>query len=163
MDGACMNSEFVDNAASERQAWMATLASAPSGRVRAAWTAVAETHRPPVETLREPETGLVMVRGRAGGTGEQFNIGEMTVTRCAVRLDDGTVGVSYLAGRDKTHALIAATVDAMLQTDTLRSVAQEAVLAPLRAAEKTAADIQARKTEATRVNFFTMVRTRQEK
>ncbi len=32
--------------------------------------------------LRPPETGLVMLRGRIGGDGAPFNIGEAAVTRC---------------------------------------------------------------------------------
>ena len=32
-----------------------------------------------------------MVRGRVGGTGAPFNLGEMSVTRCSVRLADGSL------------------------------------------------------------------------
>ena len=41
--------------------------------------------------VRGPEQGLVMVRGRTGAVGAPFNLGEMTVTRCSVRLADGTI------------------------------------------------------------------------
>lgn len=142
---------------------MAVLATADSDALKSIWNTLGDADRPAVDMLREPETGLVMVRGRAGGTGAAFNMGEMTVTRCAVRAADGTVGVSYLAGRDKTHARIAATVDAMLQSEALAKMARDTILAPLEAAQAKAADEQARKTEATRVNFFTMVRSREEK
>ncbi len=41
---------------------------------------------PDHEDLREPENGLVMLRGRIGGDGAPFNLGEATVSRAAVRL-----------------------------------------------------------------------------
>lgn len=107
--------------------------------------------------LRRPEVGLSMVRARTGGTGAQFNLGEMTLTRCAMRLPSGTMGVAYVAGRSLRHAELAATFDALLQTDAHARVA-ELVLAPLDAvlaAERAAAHAAAR---ATRVEFVTMVR-----
>ena len=63
---------------------------------------------PPISVLRGPEAGLVMVRGRAGGGGAPFNLGEMTVTRCTVRTDCGFVGHAYVAGRDERQAELAA-------------------------------------------------------
>ena len=36
--------------------------------------------------LRAAETGLVMLRGRIGGDGDPFNLGEATVTRAAVQI-----------------------------------------------------------------------------
>ena len=53
---------------------------------------------PEHDLLRGPESGLVMVRGRAGGSGNAFNLGEMTVTRCTVRTGDGTLGHAYVSG-----------------------------------------------------------------
>ena len=41
---------------------------------------------PAHDTLREPENGLVMVRGRIGGDGAPFNLGEATVSRAVIRL-----------------------------------------------------------------------------
>src|SRR5262245_65697765 len=87
--------------------------------------------RPPYRVLRAPEIGLVMVRGRAGGTGAPFNLGEMTVTRCSVELDDGRVGHAYVPGRDRRHAETAAVLDAMLQDDAARPAPEEEMLAPL--------------------------------
>ena len=42
---------------------------------------------PDYRVLRGPEAGLVMVRGRTGGGGAPFNLGEMTATRCTVRTE----------------------------------------------------------------------------
>ena len=87
------------------------------GRRRAALLDVGPRHGVPGYTfVRKPEVGLVMVRGRAGGTGMQFNVGELPVARCSVRLDDGTVGHAYVGGRSLRHAEIAAVLDALLQS-----------------------------------------------
>ncbi len=118
---------------------------------------------PAFTTVRPPQTGLVMVRGKMGGEGAAFNLGEITVTRAAIRLASGEVGVGYVSGRDKRHAELAALADAMAQSDQWRSVLETEVLAPLRAARDEARQIRSRKAAATKVEFFTMVRTRQEK
>ena len=55
---------------------------------------------PDVVSIRAPEIGAVMVRGRVGGAGDAFNLGEMTVTRCSLRLACGAVGHGYVQGRD---------------------------------------------------------------
>src|SRR5262245_26523700 len=87
----------------DRQHWMRLLAQATSAELDAAWTALAP--QPAYSLLRPAEAGLVMVRGRAGGIGDPFNLGEMTMVRCAVRLQvGGTVGLAYLAGRDARRA-----------------------------------------------------------
>ncbi len=107
--------------------------------------------------LRAPEIGAVMVQGRQGGTSAPFNLGEMTVTRCSVRLDCGTVGHAWVQGRDKDHARRAAVLDALMQTDRAPMLAAM-VLAPLADDEAARREEQARKAGATRVEFFTMVR-----
>ena len=106
--------------------------------------------------LRGPEAGLVMVRGRTGGGGAPFNLGEMTVTRCTVRTESGQVGHAYVAGRDARQAELAAVLDAMLQ-DPLRDACLHAnVIAPLAEAQQARrADIAA-KAAATKVQFFAM-------
>jgi alpha-D-ribose 1-methylphosphonate 5-triphosphate synthase subunit PhnG len=108
--------------------------------------------------LRAPETGLVMLRGRIGGDGAPFNVGEATVTRCAVQLPSGEVGFSYALGRDLAKARLAALCDALWQSDTHRDAIERHVLSPVRTrinAERAQTD---GRTAATRVDFFTMVR-----
>lgn len=107
--------------------------------------------------LRGPEIGTVMVRGRQGGTGAPFNLGEMTVTRCSVRLECGTVGHAHVQGRSRDHARRAAVLDALLQTDRASSLAAQ-VLEPLARAEASYREGRAAKAAATRVEFFTLVR-----
>ena len=92
-----------------------------------------------------------------GGTGSPFNLGEMSVTRCVVRLTDGRTGYSYVAGRDKQHAELAALADAHLQ-----GVEQpywlSRLIEPLAAAQQLQQAAKAAETATTQVEFFTLVR-----
>lgn len=135
----------------DRQGWMGLLARAKPARLAALMPDL-----PPHSVLRGPEVGAVMVRGRVGGSGQPFNLGEMTVTRCSVRLATGAVGHAHVQGRDKAHALRAAVVDALMQGDAAAIRAQ--VLDPLDAEETTARATRAAKAAATKVEFFTLVR-----
>ena len=147
-----------DAATEERRGWMAVLARAAAAEIEAHLAAV-----PPLPRharLRGPETGLVMVRGRQGGDGAPFNLGEMTVTRCSVRLEDGTMGHAYVAGRDARQAELAALLDAALQRDALRPALLRAVIGPLAAAQAERRARTARKAAATRVAFATMATMR---
>lgn len=98
-----------------------------------------------------------MVRGRMGGTGAQFNVGEMSVTRCALRLASGEMGVAYVAGRDARHAEWAALCDALMQSSAVDRV-RELVLRPIEQALAAQHAETAARAEATRVEFLTMVR-----
>lgn len=142
--------ETADTAA--RQNWMGLLARANPARLAQLYPDL-----PPHDMLRPPEIGAVMVQGRAGATGQPFNLGEMTVTRCALRLASGAVGHANVQGRDKAHATRAAILDALLQTDQAVAVTA-AVLNPLKAEEATRRSTRAAKAAATRVEFFTLVR-----
>ena len=141
----------------ERRHWMAVLARAEAEAIAALLAPLSAL--PPHERLRAPETGLVMVRGRAGGDGTGFNLGEMTVTRCAVRLGEA-VGHAYVAGRDKRQAELAALVDAALQDPVRRDALMDGVIAPLAQRQQAARDAEARRAAATRVDFLAMQTTR---
>jgi len=108
--------------------------------------------------LRPPEVGLVMVRGRIGGDGQPFNLGEATVTRAAVRLESGETGFSYLLGRHPEGARLAALVDALWQRPESRPLVESRVLAPLRERLAREAARQRAETAATKVDFFTVAR-----
>jgi len=145
---------------STRQRWLSVLASAPQERLRTLWDAVVEAigGLPDYGFVRAPEIGLVMTRGRMGGTGEPFNLSEMTVTRCSVRLANGTLGHGYVAGRAKSSAEIAAVCDALLQSSEHAARIQSDVIEPLIAERAARDEERARKAAATKVEFFTMVR-----
>jgi alpha-D-ribose 1-methylphosphonate 5-triphosphate synthase subunit PhnG len=146
-----------------RKQWMAVLARTPREALKAALdAALAGVKAPAYDWLRAPDIGLAMVRGRIGGTGDAFNLGEVTVTRATLRLrmDDGSapVGVAVHKGRDKERATLAAFADALLQTDAYAQRVQQHVIEPLAARiaqERARKEAQA---AATKVEFFTMVR-----
>ena len=147
--------ENITSETEQRRAWLSTLAQAPAPLMASLWDGLGTA--PAHKVLRAPEIGAVMVRGRAGAVGAPFNLGEMTVARASVQLEDGVVGHGYVQGRDKGQALQAALIDALMQTDQAKSI-EAAVLAPLREAAQTAKATRAAKADATKVNFFTMVR-----
>ncbi|WP_104668289.1 phosphonate C-P lyase system protein PhnG [Ensifer adhaerens] len=134
---------------------MGLLARATLGELDAAWEALAD--KPEVHPVRGPETGLVMVRGRIGGAGDPFNLGEATVSRATIRLSTGEIGHGQLLGTDKERARLAAIFDALSQRDGNRAEV-EALLG--RVAERLSKEERrkAEETAATRVDFFTMVR-----
>lgn len=137
---------------------MAVLARAPAEDIAARIDAAGGLA--PHTRLRGPEVGLVMVRGRAGGSGAKFNLGEMTVTRCTVRDAQGRIGHAYVAGREPRRAELAAALDAALQDDARRAALLDAVVAPLAAAQAASRATVARKAAATKVDFFAMQTTR---
>ncbi len=136
-----------------RQQWMAVLARASSNDIAACLETVSPLVEPVV--LRGPEQGLVMVRGRIGGGGGAFNLGEMSVTRCTVRAG-AQVGHATVIGRDAALALLAARVDAALQDPGQHEALQTAVIAPLAAHQAAAKAAEAAHAAATRVEFFTL-------
>ncbi|WP_323781332.1 phosphonate C-P lyase system protein PhnG [Thalassovita sp.] len=138
-----------------RKAWIGLLAKAPADRLAALWNKVVE--RPGFTYLRRPEIGGAMVRGRMGGTGAAFNLGEMTVTRCSVQINSGEVGHGYVQGRDMAKAETAALIDALMQTHAAEAI-RDTILTPLQAEMETARTARAAKAAATKVDFFTMVR-----
>ncbi|GFE49609.1 hypothetical protein So717_13620 [Roseobacter cerasinus] len=138
-----------------RRAWMSLMAKAPEGRVAALLDAAMS--RPAFTWLRAPEIGSTMVRGRMGGTGAPFNLGEMTVTRCALTLRTGEVGHAYIQGRRQGDAEAAALVDALMQTDAARRL-RETVLEPLADEQRATKAARAAKAAATKVEFFTLAR-----
>ncbi|MDR6632834.1 alpha-D-ribose 1-methylphosphonate 5-triphosphate synthase subunit PhnG [Phyllobacterium sp. 1468] len=139
-----------------RKAAMALLAQATAQEMNDFWTQWA--NKPQVETLRGPEIGLVMMRGRIGGGGAPFNLGEATVTRATVRLANGAVGHAYALGRSSEKVRLAAIFDALWQEPAYRQTVEETVLAPI--AQRLNSDLEDRRAEtaATKVDFFTMVR-----
>ena len=135
-----------------RRRWMGLAARSRPDRLRELLPEL-----PAHDLLRAPEIGAVMVEGRAGGTGTPFNLGEMTVTRCSVRLGSGEVGHAHVQGRDRDHARRAAVLDALMQTDAAQGL-EGGVLAPLAKEEAARRTVRAARAAATRVEFFTLVR-----
>ena len=139
-----------------RQQAMAALAeaSAPEMARLLAQVGPVPEHR----QLRKAESGLVMMRGRIGGDGAPFNLGEATVTRAAVQIASGEVGIAYILGRDEKKARLSAICDALWQSKDYRDAVERRVLAPIRTRLDAEREHERGKTAATRVDFFTLVR-----
>ncbi len=138
----------------DRKTWMGLLARAPAPLLAELW---AQQESPGHKVLRAPEMGSAMVQGRMGASGGAFNLGEVTVTRCSVQLDGGSIGHAYVQGRDKAKALSAALIDALMQTEAAEAL-QQSLLQPLQRDEQQRKSKRADKAAATKVDFFTMVR-----
>jgi alpha-D-ribose 1-methylphosphonate 5-triphosphate synthase subunit PhnG len=113
---------------------------------------------PQAQPVRGPETGLVMVRGRIGGGGDPFNLGEATVTRATIRLSSGTVGHAHALGTDRQKVKLAAIFDALWQDAATRDQVESLLLTPIAARLAAEDRRKAEEAAATRVDFFTMVR-----
>lgn len=136
------------------------LALTPRERLEAGWASLGihENHR----CVRGPQTGMAMLRGRMGGTGNAFNLGEMTLTRASVTLDDGTpsggaLGHGWVSGRDHRHAELIALIDACAQHECFRERIDE-LIASLHSERQAREQQASREVAATRVDFFTLVR-----
>jgi alpha-D-ribose 1-methylphosphonate 5-triphosphate synthase subunit PhnG len=138
-----------------RKAWISLLAKAHATQLSQLWEGLGLS--PEYAILRAPEIGSVMVSGRAGAVGASFNLGEMTVTRCSLRLENGPDGHAYVQGRNKDKALQAAMIDALMQTDAAQSV-QDNILTPLKRGFDATKATRAAKAAATKVDFFTIAR-----
>lgn len=152
------NSELAE----ARRRWLAVLAKAAVADLEAGWEALAA--RPRYRVLRPAETGLVMVRGRIGGSGAPFNLGEMTMTRAAVQLlDDGgepvATGFGHVAGRAERKAELVALFDAMLQDPRWAEALGADLIARLAARQAAAQAEAVARVMASKVEFFTMVRS----
>lgn len=139
-----------------RKRWMSVLAKAAYEDLDSLWQNLPE--KPEWQRIRPPEIGMVMVRGRMGGTGNRFNLGEMTVTRCSIGLSSGEIGHGYVAGRNKSHAEIAAVIDALMQQEECSEKIEHSVIKPLELRQDAKRDEQSRKAAATKVEFFTVAR-----
>ncbi len=148
------------NRETPRPDWMALLARAPLALLEQALQPHQDGRT--TEWLRRPETGLYMVEGRAGGTGERFNLGEVTVTRCALRSLRGgapsPVGVAYVLGRHHRQAELAALADALLQQPRHHEELEHSLLSPIRQHLTLQSTRRQAQIQSTKVDFFTMAR-----
>ena len=139
----------------KRKSWMSLLATSNQSDLLNLW----EQKKLKVNYvwLRTPEIGSIMAQGRMGVTGDKFNIGEVTITRCSLKLNCGTIGHSYVQGRSKKKAEISALCDALMQTKMSKEINKNIII-PLGKIKKDNKDKILSKAEATKVDFFTLVR-----
>ena len=146
----------VDDTVAGRRALMAVLAGASAAEIERGLNWIGRDFG--ATDMRPAEIGLVMLRGRVGGNGAHFNLGEATVTRAAVQLPSGEQGFGYVLGRDRKKARLAALCDALWQTMTHRQAVEQNILMPLQHAQQSRRAQARAQTAATRVDFFTLVR-----
>ena len=138
----------------KRRCWISVLARADTDELEKYWSQI--TNQPDFKILRQPQTGLVMMRGRSGGTGKRFNFGEITVTRCSVTLENETQGHGYVMGRNKRHAQLVALFDAILQDEHHEQDQYWRFIQALAAGQKAAKEERMAKVASTKVDFYTM-------
>ncbi|MBD1559239.1 phosphonate C-P lyase system protein PhnG [Vibrio sp. S9_S30] len=141
---------------SERQGWMSALARTHFLHLKNLWEPL--NLSPHYQVIRQAETGLIQVQSRMGSTGNPFNIGDMTVTRSVIKLPGGEMGYSYIKGRNKEHAHLAALIDALMQTETHCASLKQQVIEPLMAFMEEQTKVRRQHIATSKVEFFTMVR-----
>lgn len=151
-----MNLETPPALPMARRDRMAVLARSDAGRLHDLWSQLGLNPR--CTPLRGPESGLVTLRGRVGSSGEAFNVGEATVTRASVKLDNGAVGHAVALGRDAEKARLAAIIDALCHDGETAERIDAQLIAPIKRELDDADEKRRQQTAATRVDFFTMVR-----
>lgn len=139
-----------------RQRWLSVLAHSSAAQLNAHWQAL--NLQPAFTLIRPAEIGLTRLQARMGATGKRFVMGDATVTRAVVQLSDGTLGYSYLLGRDKAHAERCALLDALLQQPETRALLEEKIITPLAAWRDEQRQLRAREIASSKVDFFTLVR-----
>lgn len=147
----------ADGAIAARQRWLAVLAHAPRAALAERAAPAVQPHR--FDWLREPETGLALVRARIANRGDRFNLGEATLTRCIARVSVGghaTAGVGHVLGRDHERARWVAQLDALLQQPSLQQRLLHEVVEPLRAARAALLAQERARHAASRVAFYTL-------
>lgn len=140
----------------QRSLWISTLAQSQYAELVEHWQAT--ELEPSYQVIRQPEIGLAQVRARMGSTGNSFNMGDVTITRAAVKLDTGEMGYSYLCGRNKPHAELAAVIDGMLQSSVHHQALINQIIEPLAALKFERDQQRAKEVATSKVDFFTLVR-----
>lgn len=156
MEAAAKHSSELSESNQARQQLLSVLAKSKLKDIKSFWKGSLEDQE--FVTIRPPQTGMVMSVARAGASGEPFNLGEVSVTRCAVRLPSGETGIGYVTGSSKDHALHIAVIDALAQNSTHQKALHEQLITPLQEKLQQASTQQQEKAEETKVDFFTMVR-----
>ncbi|MEM6712804.1 MAG: phosphonate C-P lyase system protein PhnG [Pseudomonadota bacterium] len=158
-DGSCgATGATLSAPQAARQHRLSIFATAPHEELLKLWeTWSAGRTLPDHQVLRSPEIGTVMVRGRTGGVGAPFNLGEITVTRCSVQLAQGPAGHGYVQGRSKDAAIAIALMDALAEAGEADAI-DAAITAPLKTNTENQRQVRGEKAAKTKVEFFTMVR-----
>ena len=154
----------MESASTPRQSWMSVLAHSQPDELLAHWQPL--NLSPHYQVIRAPEIGLNQLQARMGGTGRRFILGDMTITRAVIKLNDHAYiyCYSYIAGRNKPHADLCALLDALLQLSTvsttsagLNELLLNTVIYPLAAIQQERRELRARAIATSKFDFFTLV------
>lgn len=140
----------------KRQYLLSVLAKSTLKNIQDCWAQLKLS--PKYTFLKAPEIGMAMIRAKAGGAGQPFNMGEMTVTRSVIQLNTQQMGYGYIAGRDKEKSTLVAIIDACFQVEQWAMLIDEKLLRPLDQLLQHQHVEQQEKVNQTKVDFFTMVR-----
>lgn len=144
------------SAQQQRQRWISVLARADFDNLQKYWDAIGINSR--FTTIRPAEIGLAQVQGRIGASGRKFNMGDVTISRAVIQLESGEMGYSYVQGRNKQHAEIAAIIDALMQADIYNQQLESQLIEPLAAIKLNQEQVRQQAVSSSKVDFFTLVR-----
>ena len=105
-----------------------------------------------------PETGLLMVQAKADGSHNRFHLGEVSVTKCVLEIEDRYLGYGMVTGSNRDHAELAAMFDGLLQHPDYHDDLKRQLLDKLEKQQRRAARDMEQEAERTRVEFFTLKR-----
>lgn len=103
----------MKDATMTRSEWMTVLALSHPSDIEERLEGVGPL--PQFSFVRRPHHASVALRARSSRTGVLFEPGEMTMTRCIIKIDPDVFGYAYVGGRNLRHAALAALLDAVLQ------------------------------------------------
>ena len=139
-----------------RKEWITLLGSADPVDLEAAIKELA--NKVEITHVMKPETGMIMVQAKADGSNGRFNLGEVTVSRCVLEVNNNFMGTSWVMGSDLRHAELAALFDALLQDPDTHDQLATTLIKELKAKQTAKNERLARDASDTRVEFFTLKR-----
>lgn len=143
------------NTVEQRQEWISLLGSADPVWLEKQNTCL-NLDLEPVFIVK-PETGMIMMQARQDGSGPRFNLGEVTVSRCILKLGT-TMGYSMVMGSNLRHAQLAALFDALLQKPEQGLNLQNNLVPKLRQIRDQKRREYKEDIETSKVEFFTLKR-----
>jgi len=148
------NKQDFDN--KQRQEWIALLAKADPFLLKKAEKQLGKGIE--YAYITKPETGMIMVRARADNKKSGFCLGEISVTKCILKIEKKIMGYAMVMGSDHDHAKNAALFDGLLQIPEYSSKLMQTLIPELKKISRNEKKKQAKQNQDTKVEFFTMKR-----
>ena len=138
-----------------RKQWLSYLATADENYLISLWDNL--NMKIEYNWLREPEIGSIMVQGKAGATGDNFNVGEVTITRGSLNVDEKIQGNGSVQGKKKYKTKMSVLGNPLIKTEKKKIIKRNIIDKLIKYKNNKRNEILS-KTEATKVDFFTLVR-----